>query len=98
MPRTSRLMIATVACMIAAPLPASAQAAATPQLRDKAIALAGVCRGDYQSLCRGISPGGGRVVACLDDHAKQLSPGCARAMPQARALKSHAAQAGALPQ
>ena len=38
------------------------------------------CMPDYKALCSGTSPGGGRVLACLEAHASQLSPGCKEAL------------------
>lgn len=35
-----------------------------------------VCRADAQKLCAGVSPGGGRIVACLRENESKLSPGC----------------------
>lgn len=34
------------------------------------------CRADAQKLCAGVSPGGGRVVACLRTNEAQLSADC----------------------
>jgi Cysteine rich repeat len=34
------------------------------------------CREDYWRLCRGVPPGGGRVIICLNAHAEQLSEAC----------------------
>jgi hypothetical protein len=42
------------------------------------------CRADVATLCPGIQPGEGRVVACMKEHAAQLSDGCKAAMAQAR--------------
>lgn len=36
------------------------------------------CMGDYQRHCAGVSPGGGRIVACLAQRVSELDPGCAR--------------------
>jgi hypothetical protein len=66
-------------------------------MRSEAIALMQVCRGDYDRLCTGVIPGGGRVLACLQDHASQLSAACGQAMPRAQALKDSAAAAGVMP-
>ena len=34
------------------------------------------CRPDIEKLCKEIQPGGGRVMACLEPHLAELSPGC----------------------
>ena len=34
------------------------------------------CMSDYRQFCPGVRPGEGRVVACFEKHATQLSPGC----------------------
>jgi hypothetical protein len=66
-------------------------------MRGEAIALMQVCRGDYDRLCVSVVPGGGRILACLQGHANQLSPGCAQAMPRAQSLKDSAVAAGLMP-
>lgn len=76
---------------------AFAEAQVPPQTRGEAIALMQVCRGDYDRLCAGVQPGGGRVLACLQDHAGQLSAACAQAMPRAQSLRDSAAAASAMP-
>ncbi len=75
----------------------SAQAQVSPQMRGEAIGLMQVCRGDYDRLCAGVMPGGGRVLACLQNHTNQLSAACGQAMPRAQALKDSAAAAGVMP-
>jgi Cysteine rich repeat len=70
----------------------------TQQMRNEAISLMQVCRGDYARLCDGVMPGGGRILACLHLHANQLSSACAQAMPRAEALKDSAITAGVMPQ
>jgi hypothetical protein len=82
---------------LAATAPSRAQGQPTPQMRSEAMSLMQVCRGDYDRLCIGTAPGGGRVLACLQSHASQLSAACAQAMPRAEALKNRAAAAGAMP-
>ncbi len=32
--------------------------------------------GDSQKFCKGIQPGGGRIIDCLIDHQKDLSDAC----------------------
>jgi len=34
------------------------------------------CRSDFQKLCKGTKPGGGRVLACLSQQRDQLSEAC----------------------
>jgi hypothetical protein len=34
------------------------------------------CRADVQTLCTGVTPGGGRVVKCLTNHRSELSSPC----------------------
>jgi hypothetical protein len=43
------------------------------------------CTTDIQSLCAGVKPGGGRVLACLQAHvaAGQLSVGCSTILSKA---------------
>ncbi len=96
--RRPKLATAIAALLtFAATLPAHAQSQPTPQMRSEAMALMQICRGDYGRLCSNVTPGGGRILACLQSHAGQLSPTCAQAMPRAEALTSSAAAAGALP-
>ena len=43
------------------------------------------CSADIQSLCAGVKPGGGRVLACLQSHvaAGELSVGCSTILSKA---------------
>jgi len=45
------------------------------------------CAADYQSLCAGVQPGGGRIVACLSQNGARLSTGCRAALQSARAAR-----------
>ena len=38
------------------------------------------CGMDYRTHCRGVMPGGGRVVGCLADNRESLSHGCREAL------------------
>jgi hypothetical protein len=87
------LALASAAFLVAA----SAQTQVSPQMRGEAMTLVQICRGDYDRLCAGVQPGGGRVLACLQNQADQLSAACGQAMPRAQALKDSAAAAGAMP-
>jgi hypothetical protein len=96
--RRPKLATATAALLtFAATMPARAQSQPTPQMRSEAMTLMQICRGDYDRLCSGVTPGGGRVIACLQSNANQLSAACAQAMPRAEALKNSATAAGVMP-
>jgi hypothetical protein len=41
------------------------------------------CAVDIKSLCAGIAPGGGHVLACLQSHISQLSVGCSSILSKA---------------
>jgi hypothetical protein len=42
------------------------------------------CGPDVRRVCRGVLPGGGRVIACLAENREQLSPGCRSAIMELR--------------
>lgn len=39
------------------------------------------CREDTRQHCSGVQRGGGRIVACLQEHQAQLTPACQAALP-----------------
>ncbi len=45
------------------------------------------CKADYQTFCTGVQPGGGRIIACLQQNFEKLSPGCQDALTAARAAR-----------
>lgn len=94
-----RMYWAIAALLLAATAgtPAAAQTSPTPEMRSQVDAIRSVCSADYTRLCLGVSPGGGRILACLQSHASQLSPDCAKAMPQAEHLKTEAERNGSMP-
>ncbi len=49
-----------------------------------AASLRQACRSDYRSFCAGTRPGGGRILACLQKNAANLSPACQQALAAAR--------------
>jgi cysteine rich repeat protein len=76
----------------------SAHAQPVPaEMRSEAMSLMQLCRGDYDRLCSGVQPGGGRILACLQTHASQLGAACGQAMPRAEVLKNGAVAAGVMP-
>lgn len=66
------------------------QTQVTPQMRSEARAVMQACRTDHDRLCRDVTPGGGRILACLQSHAGQLTSSCAQALPRAQALRDSA--------
>lgn len=56
-------------------------------------AMRQACMPDYKTYCSATSPGGGRIIACLQQHAQNLSPDCLQALQSAQA--AHKAQGGA---
>jgi hypothetical protein len=36
----------------------------------------GPCAGDIEQFCKDVQPGQGRIVKCMKEHEKDLSPGC----------------------
>lgn len=69
----------------------------TPQMRSEARIVMQACRTDYDSLCSDVAPGGGRILACLQSHAGQLTSSCAQTLPRAQALRDSAVGAGVAP-
>jgi len=67
---------------------ASAQMGISPEMQTQARSLARICRADYNRLCSGVQPGGGRIVACLQSHVGDLTPRCRDALPKAGVVKS----------
>jgi Cysteine rich repeat len=45
------------------------------------------CISDIQRLCKGIAPGGGRILKCLKANKKEMSVGCAQALQKLKAKK-----------
>jgi Cysteine rich repeat len=91
------VVVGVVVASASLPLPAAAQAQVPPEMRSEAMTLMRLCRSDYDRLCSGVTPDGGRILACLQSHAGALSRPCAQVMSRAQALKDRAAAAGVLP-
>jgi hypothetical protein len=46
------------------------------------------CRADVDKLCPGVQPGGGRIIACLQQNEAQVSAACKEALAKAREKKA----------
>jgi hypothetical protein len=80
---SSRLCCALLGGCIALPglaVGAAAQPAGTNAMRQ-------ACMPDYNAYCSGTSPGGGRIIACLRQHAQSLSPDCLKALQSVQAAQ-----------
>jgi Cysteine rich repeat len=94
--RSVLLAAMTIASLIGTIAVAPAQTA-VPQMKSQAMALAAMCKADYDRLCQGVQPGGGRILSCLNANAEKLSASCRGALPDASALASRATAAGVMP-
>jgi len=63
-----------------------AQAQSAPEQNARG-ALRSACKADFEKLCKGTQPGGGRIIACLKSHDAELSPDCKAALAQTPAPK-----------
>ncbi|MFZ2156721.1 MAG: hypothetical protein WAV72_11445 [Bradyrhizobium sp.] len=41
------------------------------------------CMGDYEKYCKGVVPGGGRIIACLARESDKIAPACKRVLAAA---------------
>ena len=41
------------------------------------------CMGDYEKYCKGVAPGGGRIIACLAEESDKLAPACKKVLTAA---------------
>ena len=41
------------------------------------------CKGDYEKYCKGTTPGGGRIIACLAKSSDKLTAGCKKVLAEA---------------
>ncbi len=53
-------------------------------LRKSAQQLAAICVWDIERFCGDVSPGGGRIVSCLEKNRSDLSPNCKARFSQAK--------------
>jgi hypothetical protein len=45
------------------------------------------CVSDIKRLCKGVKPGGGRLLQCLKANKKGMTVGCAQALQKLKAKK-----------
>jgi hypothetical protein len=41
------------------------------------------CMGDYEKYCKGVTPGGGRIIACLEKESDKITPACKKVLTAA---------------
>jgi len=41
------------------------------------------CMGDYEKFCKGVEPGGGRIIACLSKSSDKLTANCKKVLTAA---------------
>ena len=70
-------VLALALVMASAPQRGAAQGF-LPGERARAVRMA--CSADYQRFCRGVLPGGGRILRCLSRHADVVSQPCFQAL------------------
>ncbi|PWB93706.1 cysteine rich repeat-containing protein [Methylosinus sporium] len=73
----TKLYALAAAALALATGPAAAQ---TSPAGAKADVMKKACKADYRRFCSGVMPGGGRIIACLQNHASELEPDCAKAL------------------
>jgi Cysteine rich repeat len=56
-----------------------------PPARAQAQGQFAYCKADMARLCRGVQPGGGRVLGCLKAHENDLTVGCAKELKNLKA-------------
>jgi hypothetical protein len=42
------------------------------------------CMGDYEKYCKGVAPGGGRIIACLAKESDKITPACKKVLTAAQ--------------
>ena len=67
------------AILIAATLLCASQASA----QELTAAQRDACMGDYEKYCKSVTPGGGRIIACLAKEGDKLAPACKKVIEAA---------------
>lgn len=71
-------MVRTI--LVAATLLCASQAASAQELTAE---QRNACMGDYEKYCKGVAPGGGRIIACLAKSSDKLTAECKKVLAAA---------------
>jgi hypothetical protein len=69
-----------LAMSLALSLAQAGAAYAQGMIRVQAPPLRQVCMADYMRFCRGVLPGRGRIILCLNEHVNELTQPCFQAL------------------
>jgi Cysteine rich repeat len=70
---------------LASALSLAALASAAPGALAQQAAAMKYCKADFERLCPGVQPGGGRIIGCLKAHKEEISIGCGKALQAMKA-------------
>jgi len=76
--RIRHLTITTAASLVAL-------VATAPNAFAQQAAAMKYCKADFERLCPGVQPGGGRIIGCLKAHKEEVSIGCGKALQAMKA-------------
>jgi hypothetical protein len=51
--------------------------------QELAAAQRDACLGDYEKYCKSVTPGGGRIIACLAKESDKITPACKKVLEAA---------------
>jgi hypothetical protein len=54
--------------------------AASAQAQNLTAEQRAACQGDYSRYCKGVKPGGGRIIACLNKQGDKISEACRKVL------------------
>ena len=77
---------------------ANAETQPLADMKAQARALAKMCHSEARQFCASIQPGGGRIIACLEERKAELTEDCRSALAKVSELRAKAAASGTLPQ
>ena len=70
---------------IASALSLAALVSAAPSALAQQAEAMKYCKADFERLCPGVQPGGGRIIGCLKAHKEEVSIGCGKALQAIKA-------------